>query len=428
MGRRTKGDGGLFQRADGMWIGRVELPPVDGIRRRRQVSSRDFDTAAAELRKLRRDVDEGRIAVTGNTTVEKWLERWITEIHPNSPRRPRPTTIRDYRTSIRLHINPHIGKKRLDKLTPTDIRKMQSAIGARRAAEKAHVILQKALKDAIREQMITRNVAELVYKPTYTRGKRQSMSADLAKRVIATAFTSRDKSEATRWAAAFLTGARQGELLGLTWECIDLDAGVMNITWQLQQLSRIHGCGNPTEVDGKPVYPCGKKRPGFCPQARWDLPADFEYRECHKSLLWTRPKTQAGDRWVPIIAPLLAQLAELHDRQGHNPHDLVWHYPDGRPIGPREDYEAWRSLLIDAQVIAPEGQTLPMHVARHTTATLLRAAGVDEQTRMEILGHATVDSQRIYAHADRARHLAAMGNLAELISIEKSQTPHTART
>lgn len=410
--RRTRGDGALFQRADGTWIGRVQLPPgPNGERRRRQVASKDFDKAAAALRKLRTDVDEGRIAVTGSTTVAKWLQRWITEIHPNSPRRPRPTTIRDYTTSIRLHINPHIGKKRLDKLTPEHVREMQRALGKRRAAEKAHVVLQKALKDAVREGMITRNVAEVVYKPTYTRQKRQSLSVELAKRIITTAYASRDESEATRWAAAFLTGARQGELLGLTWDHIDLKRGVMNVSWQLQQLSQAHGCGDPQ--DG--IYPCGKKRPGWCPQRRWDLPPDFEYKECHRSLVRTRPKTAAGDRDVPIVAPLLVKLTELHTRQGFNPHGLVWHYPDGRPIGPREDYKAWKSLLITAKVIGPE-ETLSMHVARHTTATLLRAAGVDEQTRMEILGHATVDSQRVYAHADHVRHLSAMNTLGELLN------------
>lgn len=409
--RRTRGDGGLFQRADGMWIGRVELPPMNGERRRRQVSSMDFEKAATQLRKLRRDVDDGRIAVTGNTTVEKWLHRWITEIHPNSPRRPRPTTIRDYSTSIRLHINPHIGKKRLDKLTAEHIRQMQRAIGPRRAAEKAHVILQKALKDAVREGMITHNVAEVVYKPTYVRVKRKSMSVELAKRVITTAYASRDESEATRWAAAFLTGARQGELLGLTWDRIDLERGVMNISWQLQQLSQVHGCGEL----GDGGWPCGKTRPGWCPQRRWDLPADFDYQVLHRSLVLTRPKTAAGDRDVPIVAPLLTKLVALHDRQGVNPHNLVWHYPDGRPIGPREDYKSWKALLIAAEVIAAADETLSMHVARHTTATLLRAAGVDEQTRMEILGHATVDSQRVYAHADHTRHLSAMSNLAELL-------------
>ena len=406
--RRGRGEGGIYKRADDMWVAVVEIPSRDGKRRRKTVTSKDKMVVIDKARKLRQDVDEGRIAVTGNTTVGKWLDRWISEIHAD---RIRPTTIRDYQTSIRLHIKPSLGSKRLDKLTPDHIRQMHKSIGSRRAAEKAHVILKKALKDATREGMVTRNVAEAVDLPKYKRGKRTSMTVDLAKKVIATAYSSRGESEATRWAAAFLTGARQSELLGLTWDRIDFTAGEMDISWQLQQLPQSHGCGDAT--DG--VYPCGKSRPGWCTKPTWTFPPDFEYRECHRSLIWTRPKTAAGERWVPIVAPLLAKLIELHANQGNNPHGLVWHYPDGRPIGPREDYQAWKSLLIKAGVIAPEGEALSMHVARHTTATLLRAAGVDEQTRMEIIGHATVDSQRVYAHADRERHLEAMGSLAELM-------------
>nr|WP_068893656.1 tyrosine-type recombinase/integrase [Klebsiella pneumoniae] len=74
----------------------------------------------------------------------------------------------------------------------------------------------------------------------------------------------------------------------------------------------------------------------------------------------------------------------------------------------------WREVFRAAGLIGPS-ESLAPHVARHTTSTLLRSAGVDEQTRMEILGHASVDAQRIYAHADRQRHMEAMGNLAALL-------------
>jgi hypothetical protein len=127
-----------------------------------------------------------------------------------------------------------------------------------------------------------------------------------------------------------------------------------------------------------------RKRPGWCNKRRWDLPPDFEYEICHLSLLWTRPKTQAGERHIPVGPGLLHVLRELHADQGVNPHDLVWHRPDGKPIGPRDDYRAWHNLLLAAGVIE-DGETLSMHVARHTAASLLRGGGVDEQTRMEIL-------------------------------------------
>lgn len=405
MARRARGEGSLFKRGDGMWVGRVELPAdVDGKRRYRYVSSKSFDLAAEKLRKLRNDVAEGRIAVTGSTTVAKWLDRWLNEIHVD---KIRPTTRRDYQTTIDRHIVPAIGARKLDKLTVTHVRQMHTAIGKRRAAEKAHVVLKKALKDAVREGMLVDNVAERLDAPRYKRSRRMSLSVEVAQHIIGTAFQRHGDEMGTRWAAAFLTGARQSELLGLRWTYVDLENGYMDISWQLQQLSQIHGCGGT----------CERTRPGWCPQRRWDLPPDFEYIPLHRSLVLTRPKTAAGERSVPILPPLLLKLRELYDRQGPNPHDLVWHTANGQPIGPREDYRAWKQLLIDAKVIEPD-QTLSMHTARHTTATLLRAAGVDEQTRMEILGHASVDAQRVYAHADRDRHTAAMANLGQLIAIE----------
>jgi integrase len=406
--RRTKGDGTLFQRADGMWIGRVELPPgPDGTRRLKTVSSRNFTTAASKLKALRADVEAGRIAVTGATTVEKWMNRWLTEIHVD---KIRPTTRRDYATAIRLHIIPAIGAKRLDKLTATHIRGMHKQIGSRRAAVKAHVILKRALKDAVREGMVGYNAADMVDPPRYAKARRTAMTPAVARTVIAAAFASRDESEATRRAASFLTGARQGELLGLRWPYVDLPGGFADISWQLQSITKTHGCG-PAQL-GR--WPCGKVRGWACPQWRWDLPPDFEYEPCHGSLMFTRPKTEAGGRVVPIVEPLLVKLRELHDHQGINPHQLVWHLPDGRPVHPRADHRAWIDLLRHANVI-DDDETLPLHTVRHTTASLLRSAGVDEQTRMELVGHATADAQRIYAHADQARQLEAMSTLRELM-------------
>ena len=96
---------------------------------------------------------------------------------------------------------------------------------------------------------------------------------------------------------------------------------MFDFAWQLQQLKRVHGCGEP---DSDKKYPCGRNdRPGYCPQAHWDLPDGYEYRECYRSLLWTRPKSSAGTRIVPIVPPLLAMLKQRAKRTGPNPHNLV---------------------------------------------------------------------------------------------------------
>lgn len=422
--RRTRGDGAFFQRADGKWMGRVELPMKDGKRRYKWVSSVDRNTALKKLQALRKDVEEGRIATTSSTTLTKWLDHWIENIH--AKRKVRPGVLDDYRGIIRNHITPAIGKKRIDKLTPQHVLDLHAAIGPCRTAELAHVVLQKALKDAVRHGVAIRNVAELVDKPVYLKKKREGFEAGVAKHIIATAFQTCDDIDATRIAAGFLTGARRGELLGLRRPYVDNPVTpLLTFAWQLQSLTRSHGCGDPlaepsplARSDRKPTkppyWPCGKTRAWACPQRRWDLPAHFEYEVCEGSLLFTRPKTDAGYRVVPAIPPLHVAMQQLLAKPGPNPHDLVWHR-DGKAIDPRDDYDIWRNVFRAAGVIGPT-ESLPPHNSRHTTATLLRAAGVDEQTRMEILGHASVDAQRNYAHADRTRHMEAMGTLAELMA------------
>ncbi|MBY0440943.1 MAG: site-specific integrase, partial [Mycobacteriaceae bacterium] len=318
----------------------------------------------------------------------------------------RPSTFVSYDRVMRLHVIPHIGKRKLDKLLPAHVRQMHDAIPSSRAAQQAHVILQRALDDAEREGMITRNVAKNVDKPRHITAERQPLTAEQAKQLLRSAFDLNDPW-ATRWAAALLLGSRQGELLGLQWSRVDLTAGTIDLSWQLQAISQVHGCG---ERGSDRTWPCGRERIGFCPQRYWDLPRGFEYQEIHRSLLLTRPKTARGTRIVPIPAPMWAALEQL-PRSSNNPHDLVWHHHDGRPIHPRDDYKNWQNALKLADL-----PSAPLHVARHTTATLLLEAGVPEDIRMAILGHAGALVARSYAHVDQGVKRKALDSaLSELM-------------
>lgn len=382
-----------------MWIGAVDLPSTDGKRRKKTVSSKDYNTCVAKQRELRKKVAAGQVPTTGNTTIAKWLEHWLETIQ-----RPhvRPTTYRYYESTIRLYINPHIGAKRVDRLTPEDVRGMHRAVQAdsHRNAQKAHQVLQRALKDAEGEGLVTRNVAAAVRKPKHTPVEKGSFSLEVAAHILTTAEKSRDVL-ASRWAVAFWTGARQGELLGLTWDRVDLAAGTIELSWQLQQLQKAHGC------DGT----CGRTRPGFCPQAEWKMEPGFEWRECHKSLIWTRPKSKAGQRVVPLLDPVVDILTALKTRDSVNPHNLVWHHDDGRPYSPKEDSAAWTRLLKTAGV-----DHVGVHTIRHSTATILQAAGVDEQTRMAIMGHSSAASQRGYVHIDHTVTRRALTALTPLLN------------
>lgn len=125
--RREKGEGSLFKRGDGIWVGRVELPPgTDGIRRRsKPVYSADRAEAVKKLSNLKEEIAKGLDQVDKRVTVEAWLTKWIEEI---AKPRMRPHPWKSYRGMITNQIVPAIGKRQLASLKPEHIRYMHRHI------------------------------------------------------------------------------------------------------------------------------------------------------------------------------------------------------------------------------------------------------------------------------------------------------------
>ncbi|OMC43096.1 integrase [Mycolicibacterium fortuitum] len=406
--QRAKGEGSVFQRkSDGMWVGSIELGYDEhGKRKQKRVYAKDYRTLIDKLDEAKSERSEG-LTLDRSTTVAKWLDYWLPHIQKE---RVRPTTYTDNGWTVK-NISRTIGHKKLIDLQPSDVRAMHTQLGkGRRRTAKAHILLGQALTSAIAEGLIKRNVVTVVDTPDVAQGERKPFTVEQTQQLLAQA-SETNPMEYTRWLLAFLTGARQGECLGLTWDRVDLENSAVDITWQLQQLKRVHGCGEKTDNG----WPCGRKNGSRCTDPRWDMPIKFQYEQIVDSLVFTRPKSEAGKRWIPIIKPLRDALEHLRDIDcGPNPHNLVFHRADGYPVTPTEDNRAWNALL-QAAGISTEGTGLTMHSARKTAATVLRAAGADEQTRMEILGHNSPEVARIYAHADQAKNATMMDALAVLL-------------
>ncbi|HUX70845.1 MAG TPA: site-specific integrase, partial [Cellulomonadaceae bacterium] len=251
----------------------------------------------------------------------------------------------------------------------------------------AHRILAKALTDAMREGRVPRNAATMLDAPTRARAVRPALTADDARTLLLS--VAGDPTQAVHWSIALLAGLRQGERLGLTRDAIDLEAGTLTVSWQLQRLKWAHGCGRQAGE----AWPCRRQRGGACPDRAVFIPADQEATQVYGGLWLTRPKTMSGWRQVPI-APELATILRLH-LAATPPGDLglILHRPDGHPVDPRDDAAAWDTALRAADL--PD---VPLHSARHTTATLLYELGVDERTRMAILGHSSATTTAGYTH------------------------------
>ncbi|KRQ72622.1 hypothetical protein AOT83_04435 [Mycobacteroides sp. H001] len=430
--RAGRGEGKPYKRGDGMWVCAVTVPGADGKQRRKTVSAKDRGTALDRRKKLLEDIAKGNIIQSPKITVGQWLDHWLETIHkPNV----KPKTYRYYESGIRLLIKPHIGQKQLAKLTPEDVRAVIKKInetGSTRNAVKAHQILQKALKGAINEGVLERNVATMVKKPSHVTAEIQPFTAPEAKHIMRTAIDLNDPL-ADRWSFAFLTVARPSELNGLEWSRVDFDNKVLDLSWQLQELTnKRHGCGEPNE-DG--AYPCKRKRAAWCPAAEYDFQPGFEYRPCHGTQVWTRPKTAAGKRTLPLIKPLETMLRLRLERQKPGHLDLVWAHDDGRPYGPTEMNERWHALMVAAGFEFDESGTdcneieiesgdseipdLPsrmLYAARHTAATLLMELKVPEDVRMAIMGQSSVVAHRGYVHVDQRLTKAALSKLTKLLN------------
>jgi len=396
MARRHRGDGAVYQRANGMWIGTVDLGiGGDGKRRRKTVSSLDHATTLRKLRALHAAIEAGTLPSADRTTVAQWLDHWLNTI---AKPRIRPSTFANYATMITHHVTPHIGAYRLTQLSPAQVRTWHRAVldahptgRGERNAQLSHRILSRALTDAQAEGLILRNAAQLVSPPAPKASTRGALSAAHARLLLSTAEAG-DDPMLSRWAAALMLGARQGELLGLTWDRVDLDRGLVDLAWQLQSVPQVHGCGDT----------CGHTRASACPQRRFDTPPGYESTLLHASLCLTRPKSKAGTRVVPIIAPLAVALEQHRMRAPANEWNLVWTHND-RPIDRRADHRRWQAALDAAGLPA-----VPLHSARHSCATLLMEAGVDAHVVAAVLGHSDIVVTRQYQHVDHTLSRAGM--------------------
>lgn len=417
----------------------------DGTYDRKNAYGKDRAEAKVEIERLQTLADKKIPVAAGRTpTVEKFFLRWIQEIAPTLDKPLDPNTARSYLSEMRLHIFPVIGRVQLDDLAVAHLDSLYLALKRKPKMSpghllKIHAIIRRALALAMERDLVHRNVAAMRANPGSTKGRRQKpLTTAQARAVIAVI---RRSDTGLRWMVGLALGPRQGEALGLTWECVDLDAGTVSIDWQLQRRiwehgckdpvacaakhcrrerctpSWVHGCGDESACYSQPFRCPGRVRGRTCPRHRLDCPEPCppgcvrHAARCKDKrgggLVMVRPKTfaEADDDEVGADAvklpPTLVrglkrhrarqearaqQLGDLYEDNG-----LVFCQVDGKPIDPRHDLADWHRILTAAGL--PKRGT---HVTRRTAATMLHDGGEDIATIQHVLGHADIRTTRGY--------------------------------
>lgn len=403
---RGKGEGAVYRvPADKTkplqyWTAAVELPPGPNGTRRRKVVRRKSKTALlAELSTLRAELESRGDLPTKTQTVAQWFTYWLDEI---AAKEVRPNTLAGYRASVHRHIIPAIGTVKLDKLSAAHVRRVHDAILSKglssTTALLAHRVMALSLKIAAREGRIGRNPAQLTAPPRRANTALDVLDLDEAVSLLRDTL---NDPEGIRWATYLLTATRRGETLGLEWDRV---GDVLDLSWQLQRIPYVHGCG------GK----CGHRFGGDCPERTIRVPADFEYRNITGGLYWTRPKSPKGWRIIPSIDPLRSILEQHRATTPDNPYGLVFARATGEPYDPKEASGDWRAFMTAR---FGEERSVRLHDLRHTTVDLLYLAGVPEDMIQEIVGHSTrAQTQGYKTLRNRDRLTAAMEQLSVLIT------------
>ncbi|WP_055531244.1 tyrosine-type recombinase/integrase [Streptomyces graminilatus] len=378
--RQPNGRSSIYQGKDGKWHGRVTVGiRDDGAPDRRHVERKTRAEVTAAVRELEKQRDAKTVRKPGKAwTVKTWLTHWIENVAPLAVN---DNTMVGYRVAVRRHLIPGLGAHRLDRLKPEHIEvfyaNMQANGSKPGTAHQVHRTFRTALNEAVRRGHLGKNPVRLAKAPKTGEYEVEPYSVQEVQRLLKAAGQHRNSA---RWAVALALGLRQGEVLGLKWEDVDLEGGFLVVRRSRHRPQYAHGCAEP----------CGRKAAGYCPQRRRTNPES------------STTKSRAGRRAVGLPEQLVDLLGAHLTAQGAErraagkrweENSLVFPDEHGRSPSHRRDWAAWKSLLAEAKV--RDGR---LHDARHTAATVLLILGVPERAVMGLMGWSTTAMAARYQH------------------------------
>ena len=320
-------------------------------------------------------------------TVGEFLVEWLVASEPTR----RPTTSVSYERCVRDHVIPHLGQVRLRDLAPEHVRSWQAVLlrTPRRfrdgplsttTVRYCHRLLRRALQDALRWELVDRNVCDAVVAPRRADTEMSVWSPPDVRRFLA--FVADDRLVAM-WRLFLVTGMRRGEVAGLRW--IDVDSR------------------------GRPVVGAAH--------------VVLVYSAAQVS----EPKTKRSRRVIALDAGTVAALREHQTRQGAEREyaqdvwvesGYVFVREDGTPMDPDRISHLFR-VTVDAAGLPK----IRLHDLRHTAASLALAMGIHPKVVSERLGHSSVAiTLDIYSHLTPGLQEDAAERLGEILDVDDVQT------
>ena len=358
----AKGGGTIRQRPDGLWEARYTLGinPGTGKQIQKSVYGKTQKEVRQKLTAITAEIDEGTYMDVPRLKTADWLNTWVEEYIGNV----KPATRKSYQDHVRLNIIPYVGAVPLSKLTAAMIQQMYNELQtdkglSPKTIKNVHGVLHRALEQAQKMGYIRNNPLTAVTLPRIE--KKQIMPLEDNELCAFLKEIRGDTYELVYFVTVF-TGLRQGEVLGLTWDCVNFEKHTLLINKQ-------HG-----------------KEKGTC-----------EY--CFSSLKNDRPRLiEAADSVMDALKKQQIRqqrwAARLKDGW-ENSDNLVFTTETGRYLCNQTVYLAFKKVMRRLHLDATR-----FHDLRHTYAVNSLKSGDDIKTVQENLGHQTAAfTLDVYAHA-----------------------------
>lgn len=358
----ARGGGTIRKRSDGRWEARYTLgfDPKTGKQIQRSVYGATQKEVRQKLTRVLAEIDDGSYIEPCSMKMGEWLDIWLRDYTINI----KPATHSAYEQHVRVHIKPELGETHLTEITPVMVQRLYNKLlNERKLSPKSvkniHGVFHRAMEQAKRLGYLRVNPLDAVILPRVEKTQVSTLADDnLAKFLNA---IKGDPYELVLFVTVF-TGMRQGEVLGLTWDCVDFYNHTILVN---KQHNRVKG-------DKEFRFSSLKNEKIRVITAASDV-MDALRKQKQKQEEWAKA---AGCIW-------------------NNRDNLVFTTQTGRYINNTRLYRKFKEIAKEIGL-----EKLRFHDLRHTYAVNSLRAGDDIKTVQENLGHATAAfTLSTYAHS-----------------------------
>ena len=331
--------------------------PGTGKQIQRSITDKSKKVVAQKLKAAMAAIDAGTYKAPCKMTVAQWLDIWVAE-YLNSVK---PLTKHNYNKQVQKHFKPALGAVRLDALDTHTIQRFYNSLSASGLSPKTvknlHGILHCALQQAIACDYLSRNPADACKMPKVTKPEIKPLEPVEIARLLKEA---EQDDYCNLFIVAMFTGMRQGELLGLAWECVDFKSGIITVKQQLQCKDGNYFLETPKSGKNRTI-----------------LPAPIVMDALRNQLEWQQKgQEQAGKMW-------------------DNQFNLVFTDALGKYLVRRTVVKHFKKISQRAGI----SDDARFHDLRHSFAVSSLYAGDDIKTVQANLGHATAQfTLDVYGH------------------------------